>query len=170
MLNESKTLLTGWRHHFLWNGCWCAAKGHISTISVDNLPRLHALDVDRFNERSWLYTGKARSRWYLVQTIRDADYADDRVPLANTSAQLESLHSLKQAAGGISFHFNTREYMCFNPGGYISTLNGRFLKLVDKFTYLWSSLSSTKNDINMQLAMACTASDRWYGSQNYPIK
>ena len=32
--------------------------------------------------------------------------------------------------------------------------------LVDKFTYHGSSVSSTENDINMQLAKACTAIDR----------
>ena len=34
------------------------------------------------------------------------------------------------------------------------------LKLVDKFTYLESSVSSTETDINSQLAMAWTAIDR----------
>ena len=39
--------------------------------------------------------------------------------------------------------------MYFNQTGDISTLNGSFLKLVDKFTYLESSISSTETDINM---------------------
>ena len=39
------------------------------------------------------------------------------------------------------------EYMCFNQRGNISTLKGGPLKLVDKFTYYGSSVSSTKNDI-----------------------
>ena len=34
--------------------------------------------------------------------------------------------------------------MCFNQAGDISTLEGTSLKLVDKFTYLGSSVSSTK--------------------------
>ena len=38
--------------------------------------------------------------------------------------------------------------MCFNQTGDISTLNGNTLKLVDKFTYLGSSVSSTETDIN----------------------
>ena len=50
--------------------------------------------------------------------------------------------------------------MCFNQRGNISTLNGSSLKLVDKFTYLGSSVSSTETDINMPLAKAWTASDR----------
>ena len=38
--------------------------------------------------------------------------------------------------------------MCFKQTGDISTLNGTSLKLVDKFTYLGSSVSSTERDIN----------------------
>ena len=44
--------------------------------------------------------------------------------------------------------------MCFNQTGDISTLNGSSLKLVDKFTYLGSSVSSTKTDIDPQLTKA----------------
>ena len=39
-------------------------------------------------------------------------------------------------------------------------LNGSSLKLVDKFTYQGSSVSSTETDINMRLAKAKTAIDR----------
>ena len=42
----------------------------------------------------------------------------------------------------------------------ISTLYGRSLKLVDKFTYLGSSILSTENDINTRLAKAWTVIDR----------
>ena len=49
--------------------------------------------------------------------------------------------------------------MCFNQTGDISTLNGNSLKLVDKFTYLGSSVSSTETDIDMRLAKAWTAID-----------
>ena len=69
--------------------------------------------------------------------------------LANTPAQAESLlHSLEQTAGGIGLHVNEDkiEYMCFNQRGDISTLKGGPLKIEDKFTYLGSSHSSTKND------------------------
>ena len=44
--------------------------------------------------------------------------------------------------------------MCFNQRGDISTLNGSSLKLVDKFNYLRSSVSSTETDINMWQAKA----------------
>ena len=50
--------------------------------------------------------------------------------------------------------------MCFNQTGNISTLSGCSLKLVDKFTYLGSSVSSTEIDINIQIAKAWTAIDR----------
>ena len=52
------------------------------------------------------------------------------------------------------------EYMCFNQRSNISTLNGSSLKLIDKFTYQGSSVSSTKNDLNTWLAKAWTAIDR----------
>ena len=50
--------------------------------------------------------------------------------------------------------------MCFNQTGDISTLNDSTLKLVHKFTYLGSSVSSTETDIDTRLAKAWTASNR----------
>ena len=47
--------------------------------------------------------------------------------------------------------------MCFNQPGDISTLDGSSLKLVDKFTYIGSSVSSTKKDIDTRLTKAWTA-------------
>ena len=49
--------------------------------------------------------------------------------------------------------------MCYNQTGDITTLDGTPLKLVDKFTYLRSSISSTKKDIDTQLMKAWTAID-----------
>ena len=49
--------------------------------------------------------------------------------------------------------------MCFNPTGDISTLDGSSLKLVDKFTYLESSVSSTEKDIDSWLTKAWRAID-----------
>ena len=94
---------------------------------------------------------KERSRRYPAQTIADADYADDIALLANTPAQAETLmYSLKRVAAGIGFYVNAHmtEFVCFNQRGDISTQNGSSLKLVDKFTYLGSSVSSTGTDIN----------------------
>ena len=49
------------------------------------------------------------------------------------------------------------EYMCFNQTGDILTFS---LKLVDKVTYLESSISSIEKDIDMRLAKAWTAINR----------
>ena len=50
--------------------------------------------------------------------------------------------------------------MCYNQTGDISTLDGTPLKLVDKFTYLGSSISSTEKDIDTRLTKAWTAINR----------
>ena len=50
--------------------------------------------------------------------------------------------------------------MCYNHTGGISTLEGTPLKLVDKFTYQGSSVSSTEKDIDMRLTKAWTAINR----------
>ena len=101
-------------------------------------------------------------RRYPAKTITDTDYADDIALLANTNARAETLlHSLKRAVACIGLHVNSHktEYMCFNQRGDIFTLYGSSLKLVDKFTYLGSSVSSTETDINTRLAKAWTATD-----------
>ena len=41
--------------------------------------------------------------------------------------------------------------MCYNQTGDISTLEGTPLKLVDKFTYLGSSVESTEKDIRNEV-------------------
>ena len=66
------------------------------------------------------------------------------------------------AAAGIGLHVNANktEYMCYNQTGNIATLDGASLKLVDKFTYLGSSVSSTEKDIDTRPTKAWTAIDR----------
>ena len=106
---------------------------------------------------------KERSRRYPTKTITDADYADDIALQANTTGQAETLlHSLERATAGMGPHVNAHktEYMCFNQTGDISTLNGNSLKLVDKFTYQGSSVSSIETDINMRLTKASIAINR----------
>ena len=49
--------------------------------------------------------------------------------------------------------------MCFNQTSDISQLNSSSLKLVDKFTYLGSTVLLTKTDINSWLAKAWTGID-----------
>ena len=99
----------------------------------------------------------------LQIVITDADYADDIAILANTPDQAETLlHSLERAAANIGLYVNAHktEYMCNNQTGDISTLEGTPLKLVDKFTYLGSSVESTEKDIETRLTKAWTAINR----------
>ena len=72
------------------------------------------------------------------------------------------LHSLERAAAGIGLYVNAHktEYMCYNQTGNITTLDGASLRLVDKFPYLGSSVSSTESDIDARLTKAWTAIDR----------
>ena len=69
---------------------------------------------------------------------------------------------MERAAAGIGLNVNAHktEYMCYNHTGDIFTLEGTSLKLVDKFTYLGSSVSSTEKDIDTRLTKAWTAIDR----------
>ena len=100
---------------------------------------------------------KARNRRYFARTITDADYEVDLAPLANTPVQEKSLlHSLEWSTGGISFHMVADKimYLCFNESSDISTLNGGSLKLVYKFTYLGSCVTSTENDFKTWLTKA----------------
>ena len=50
--------------------------------------------------------------------------------------------------------------MCYNQTGDISTLDGTPLKLVDKFTYLGSSVASTEKDIDTRLTKVWTVINR----------
>ena len=50
--------------------------------------------------------------------------------------------------------------MCYNQTGDISTQDGTSLKLVDKFTYQGSSVSSTEKDIDTRLTKAWTTINR----------
>ena len=118
--------------------------------------------IDKIRENGFELT-KKRSRRHPTKTITDADYADDIAILANTPIQAETLlHSLERAAAGIGLYVNAHkmEYMCYNQTGDTTTLDGTPLKLVDKFTYLGSSVSSTEKDINTRLTKAWTAINR----------
>ena len=101
--------------------------------------------IDKIRENDFELI-KKRSRRYPTKTITNTNYADDIALLANIPNQTETLlHSLKWAAAGIGLHVNAHktEYMCYNQTGNISTLDRTSLKLVDKFIYLGSSVSST---------------------------
>ena len=118
--------------------------------------------IDKIEENGFEQT-KKRRRIYTAKTITDADYADDIAILANTANHAKTLlHNMERAAAGIGLHVNAHktEYMCNNQTGDISTLGGSSLKLVDKFTYLGSSVSSTEKDIDTWLTKAWKAIDR----------
>ena len=95
--------------------------------------------------------------------MTDADYTDDLALLANASTKAESLlHSLEQAVGGIGVYINANktEYMRFKQKRAISILRVKPLRLVDKFTHLGSSISSTERSVNICLSKAWSAIDR----------
>ncbi len=111
-------------------------------ICLDNVLRT---SIDKIQENGFKIT-KERSKRYPAKTITDTDYADDIALMANAPTQAETLlHSLERAPTGIGLHVTAHKtrHMCFNQTGDISTLNGSFLKLVDKFPYLGSSASSS---------------------------
>ena len=132
---------------------------YLFIICLDYVLRI---SIDKIKENGVKLT-KERSSSYPAKTITDADYADDIALLANAPAQAKTLlHSLERAATGIGLHVNAhkKEYMCFNQTSDIFTLNGSTLKLVDKFTYQGSRVSSNETDIKTRLAKAWTAIDR----------
>ena len=122
---------------------WCITLTSIATKLLNRIK----LKLIKFLERIKM----------VFREIDPQQQRSDLVFLANTPTQAEyRLHSLEQAAGGIGLHVNAdkTECMCFNQKGEFSALNGGSLKLVDKFKYLGSSVSSTERDINMRLAKA----------------
>ena len=132
---------------------------YLVIISLDYVLR-KSIDIMKDNG---LKLAKERSRRYPAQTITGVDNANNIMLPANTTARAETLlHSLERAAAVIGPHVNANktEYTFFNQKCDISTQNGSSLKLVDKFTNLGSSVSSTETDINTQLAKAWAALDR----------
>ena len=126
--------------------------------------------IDKMKDNGFELTKECRR--YPAQIIMDADYVDDIALLLNTPAQAKILlHSLEWAAVGIGLHVNAdkMEYMCFNQRGYIFTLNGCSLKLMDKFTYLGSSVSSTESR-NWQRHGQLSIGYQSYGIQTWLIK
>ena len=157
--HQSESTFTRWRHGIIRHCCRSTTRRHASPIPLDYVLRT---SIDKIRENGFELT-KKRSKRYPAKTITDADYADDYALLANTLNQAETLlHSLERAAAGIGLHVNAHktEHMCYNQTGNITTLDGASLKLVDKFTYLGSSISSTEKDIDTRLTKAWTAIDR----------
>ena len=103
---------------------------------------------------------KKRSRRYPAKTITDADSADDIALLANIPNQAEVWNEPPQAIASMSMHTKLNICAIIKQATDISTLDGISLKLVYKFTYLGSSVSSTKKYIDIRLTKAWTAIDR----------
>ena len=146
---------------------------YLFIICLDNELRT---SIDKMKENGFKLTIE-RSRRYFVQIITEADYAVDIALLANTTAQAETLlDSVERAAAGIGLYVNAHntEYMCFNQRSNITTLDDNSPKLVDKFNYLGSSVSSTETDINTRLAKAWIAIGRlsviWKSNQTDKMK
>ena len=74
---------------------------------------------------------------------------------------LRIVYSLEPVAWSIGDYMNVnkKECMCFKREGAISTLSSKPLKLVDKFPYLGSNISSNKSDVEVRLAKAWTDID-----------
>ena len=66
----------------------------------------------------------------------------------------ENIQPMKDAESKKKDRQNTLNYTCYNQTGDISTQDGTSRKLVDKFTYLGSSVSSTEKDIDTRLTKA----------------
>ena len=103
--------------------------------------------MDRQNQRKWLRADKEKKQ---------------KVPRKNDHRRRLRWWLDVTGEVGIGLHVNAHktEYMCYNQTGKIATLDGASLKLVDKFTYLGSSVSSTEKDIDTRLTKAWTAIDR----------
>ena len=123
---------------------------------------------------SWLRKGAKRTP---AKTITDADYAR-WLGVTGEYGLIKQRHYCivwnepQEALVSMSMHTKP-EYMCYNQTGNITTLDGASLKLVDKFTYLGSSISSTENDhrhttneSNGRLSIG----SRSYGNWTWPIK
>ena len=63
-----------------------------------------------------------------------------------------------QALASVNAH--KTEYLCYDQTGDISTLDRTSLKLLDKFTYRGSSVSSTEKDIDTRVTKAWTTIDK----------
>ena len=141
------------RHKLLWHCCWKDTLASYQFITSQNYVLLISIDLIKENGFT---LKKARSRWYSTPTITDADFVDDWVLLANTPTKAKSLlRSFELVARGIGHHMNEDkiEFMCLNQEGKMSPRNDVSLKLVDKFMYLSSNVSSAESDISIRLAM-----------------
>ena len=100
-----------------------------------------------------MHIKKTRSRRYPAVTTIEQNYGDDRVLHANISAQAEYLlHSLAQAVGDIALNGSAAKKFLWSKQGDIFTISWKPPELVEPFTYLDDSITSTEIDINIRVA------------------
>ena len=175
-----------WQSRFsrVYSNCCCSCSFEAEIIKLGRSShKMYSNNILNFQESMTILNACTKKVWkliegttyffiYLWQRKEAEGTLQKQLPtptmpiiaiMANAPAQAETLiHSLERAATSIGLHVNAHkmEYMCFNQTGDISTRNGSCLKLVDKFTYLGSSVSSTETDIDMWLTKAWTAINR----------
>ena len=90
-----------------------------------------------------------RSRRCPAETIADADYRDwCFLQIHLLKPNLDSIAwSSQQEISGIQI----KQFMRLNQDGATLLINSKPLKLVDKFTYLGSNITSTESDVNKRI-------------------
>ena len=97
----------------------------------------------------------------LVYSIMHKHWINGRKDLISSSIYTETFNIyIYYLNVGLHVNAHKTEYVCYNQTGDITTLDGASLKLVDRFTYLGSSVSSTEKDIDTQITKAWTAIGR----------
>ena len=96
--HQSKSSLRWWWHRLLQHCCRGLTRRYISTIFVNNLPKLHTSNNNLYHKK-WFSLNKGRNRWYPAESMTDAVYADDLALPENTPAKAGFLlHSIQQVA------------------------------------------------------------------------
>ena len=113
-------------------------------------------------EHHWIKSKKTSSSWQKKQKVSCKNNYHHR-----WHSDSGKYTRLSRNTTGTSCHKHwpscqctQNEYMYLNQTGNIYTLGGSSLKIVDKFTSLGSSVSSTETDINTRLTKAWTAIDK----------
>ena len=140
----------------------------VARISL-TLSRHSSLSFIALGRSSGQHPVSSHSCWMYVRAGRPA-FARPCVGIHKSTSLMSSSLLLHQCPACLVRL--TWIVLCYNQTGDISTQERTPLKLVDKFTYLGSSVESTEKDIETRLTKAWTAIDRlsiiW--KQTWPIK
>ena len=115
--------------------------------------------IDLITENSF----KSKKQEVDVETITDARLhrcfgASHKYSCPKQNLKYIGLNKQQQALA--SLWMQIKQNSCFKWEGDISTLSVKPLKLIDKFTYLSSNISSTESNVNICLAKAWTTISR----------